>query len=179
MSSLTRQATEAVHSATLVFAGLGDKLKTGGLFAAPAGFILVTPFFMPLVLHGTLLAWAAYAGQGTAATTQLTIDLYQHCFHAFTHARFDLSGLLDVNVDAVPKALLALLQNPFQLLPSPEEYLEHAQGLLLHSVLLSVLKLLVSTTGALLALAKVVSPNVPTSKVAGDWDFDGVDGLHA
>ena len=126
---------------------------------------------MPLVLPGTLLAFAVYAGQGTAATTQLTTDLWQHCFHAFTHARIDLSGLLDVDIEAVPKALLALLQDPSKLAPSPDEYLQNGQGLLLLNALLSTAKLVVSSTAAVLVLAKVAAPNVPTSKAAGNWDF--------
>ena len=97
-------------------------------------------------------------------------------FSSLRDASFSIP-ILDIDLASIKKAmddLLNLLEVDIWSL-GPEVLLNNAQGFLTLNVLVSLLKPVLSASTAILALANVVSPNVPTSKLAGDSDFDEAD----
>eukprot|EP00935_MAST-01C_sp_MAST-1C-sp1_P001971 g1971.t1 len=169
---------QAVHAGTTAFGGAGNEEDgfdpaSGGLFGsatfAPVGTFMASPF----VLYGVVFAWSTYSSNySSAQLNELIVDLYHHSFHVFIHAEFDFSAFFDINnIEAALKAMQAIYDDPFSLAPSPEKYVEAAQGHLLLGSLVSFFKLLLSAIVAVLAYAKVVAPNIPTNKVAGNDKF--------
>ena len=177
---------KVLHEATSFFAGMtelfgaGDHdFSTGGLMGFPLAFTLLALFLSPLVAWGTPLALHAYAGSSAAANNALIENTYRTAFQGFSSWDFALP-LLNLDADQLWQALQDALQWP-ELSWGPERLMQNAEAMLTLNALVGVLKSLLSAASAVLAFMKLVAPNIPTSKIAGDddWAEEGVAKVQA
>ena len=120
---------------------------------------------MPLALH-------AYAGNSAAANNALIEHMYAVAFQTFASADFALP-LLELNAHALWRALQDALNWP-ELSWGPERLMQNAEAMLTLNAIVGVLKSLLSASSAGLAMCKLTAPNIPTSKIAGNHQWDGL-----
>ena len=143
--------------------------------AAPLISTLLALGLSPLVAWGTPLALHAYAGSSAAANNALIENVYRAVFQGFSSWDFALP-LLNLDADQLWQALQDTLQWP-KLSWGPERLMQNAEAMLTLNALVGLLKSLLSAASAVLAFMKLVAPNVPTSKIAGDEAWDGLSAV--
>ena len=172
---LLHEATSFFADMTTFFGGGDDDGSTGGLMYYPLAFTLVALGLSPLVAWGTPLALHAYAGSSAAANNALIENVYRAVFQGFSSWDFALP-LLNLDADQLWQALQDTLQWP-ELSWGPERLMQNAEAMLTLNALVGLLKSLLSAASAVLAFMKLVAPNVPTSKIAGDEMWAGGGGI--